>query len=128
MSFDRQYLVWALGYAVIGMCLGIVMAASHNHGEFVTHAHILLVGFVLSIAYGIIHKLWLGQPNPILARIQFIVHQAAAVILSVGLFLLYGNLVAADRLEPVLASASVVVLIGALLMMYMVLRARVVKA
>lgn len=127
MSFDRKYLVWALGYAAIGMCLGIFMAASHNHAQHVTHAHILLVGFVLSLGYGIIHKLWLGHPNPIIARIQFIVHQAAAVTMFTGLLLLYGNVLPEPQLDPILGIASITVLVGALLMLYMVLKTSAVK-
>jgi len=127
VTFDRKYLVWALGYAVLGMCLGIFMAASHNHAERVTHAHVLLVGFVLSFVYGIIHKLWLEQPNPVIAKAQFIVHQAGAVTMSIGLLLLYGNVVPEAQLDPVLGIASVTVLVGALLMLYMVLRTSAVK-
>src|SRR5712672_2871895 len=40
VSFDKQYVVWALGYLAVGICLGIVMAATHDHGQFPTHAHI----------------------------------------------------------------------------------------
>lgn len=127
MSFDRKYLVWALGYVAIGMCLGIFMAASHNHAQHVTHAHILLVGFVLSLGYGIIHKLWLGHPNPIIAKIQFIVHQAAAVTMFTGLLLLYGNVLPEPQLDPILGIASITVLVGALLMLYMVLKTNAVK-
>jgi len=121
MGFDRKYLIWALSYAAIGMCLGIFMAASHNHTEFVTHAHILMIGFLLSFAYAIIHKLWLREPNPAIATTQFVVHQAAAITLSAGLFLLYGNMVAEAQLGPFLGVASVLVLVGALLMLYMIL-------
>lgn len=128
MSFDRQYLIWALAYAAIGMCLGIFMAASHNHEQYITHAHILLVGFVVSFVYGIIHKLWLGTLNPIIAKTQFIVHQAGAVTMLTGLLLLYGNFLPAPLLDPILGVASVTVLIGALLMFYMVLKTSPVKA
>lgn len=127
MTYDRKYLVWALGYVVIGMCLGVFMAASHDHSEHVTHAHINLVGFVLSFGYGIIHKLWLVQPNLIVARIQFIVHQAAALTMFTGLFLLYGNIVPEAQLDPILAIAAISVLAGALLMLYMVLKTRAVR-
>lgn len=48
MSFDKKYLIWALGYAVAGMSVGLFMAASGNHGEMVAHAHILLIGFAVS--------------------------------------------------------------------------------
>ena len=127
MSFDRQYLIWALGYVATGMCLGIFMAASHNHAQHVTHAHILLVGFVLSLGYGIIHKLWLGHTNPVIARIQFIVHQAAAVMMFTGLFLLYGNVAPESQLDPILGIASITVVAGALLMLYMVFKTNAVK-
>ncbi|MFI4889584.1 MAG: TonB-dependent receptor [Steroidobacterales bacterium] len=124
MNYDRKYLVWALAYAVVGMCVGIFMAASHDHGEFVTHAHILMIGFVLSLVYGIIHKLWLSQPKPLVARTQFVLHQAAAVTLSVGLWLLYGKFVPEAQLDPILGIAAITALVGALLMLYMVLATR----
>jgi len=122
MGFDRKYLIWALGYVAAGMGLGIFMAASHNHGQLVTHAHANLVGFLLSFCYGIIHKLWLGQPNRTLAQIQFVVHQVASVALIIGLFLLYGKFVPEAQIEPVLSIGSIAVLASALLILYMVLK------
>ena len=128
MNLDRRYLVWALGYAAVGLALGIYMAASQNHAELVTHTHILLVGFVLSFVYGIIHKLWLQQPARALANVQFVVHQAGAITISVALFLLYGGLVPATTLDPILGAASVGILLALLLMLYMVIRSGTEKA
>lgn len=54
---DRKFILTAFGYAILGLALGIHMAASKDHGQFVTHAHIMLVGFVLSFIYGLCHKL-----------------------------------------------------------------------
>jgi hypothetical protein len=122
MNLDRRFLVWALSYAAIGLVLGIYMAASQNHSELVTHAHILLIGFVLSLVYGIIHKLWLTKPSRAVANTQFVLHQAAALTISVGLFLLYGNFVPLATLDPILGTAAVGVLVGMLLMLYMVIR------
>ena len=127
MSFDRKYLVWALSYVAVGMGLGIFMAASHNHAQHVTHAHILLVGFVVSLIYAVIHKLWLGEKPPSLAKIQFIVHQAGAVTMFSGLFLLFGNIVPEAQLDAVLAIASITVFTAALLMIVMVLKTNAVK-
>jgi hypothetical protein len=67
------------------MWFGIYMAASHNHAEWVAHAHILLLGFMLSLAEGIIHRLWLDEPNHTVATIQFILHHVGALTLLVGL-------------------------------------------
>src|SRR5215472_1389564 len=122
MNLDRRFLIWGLSYATAGIVLGIYMAATHNHGELVTHAHILLIGFVLSLVYGIIHKLWLEKPNRAVANTQFVLHQAAAITISVGLFLLYGGIVPEPALGPVLGIASASVLLGMLLMLYMVMR------
>lgn len=120
MNFDKRYVIWALSYAAVGLVLGIYMAASHIHTELVAHAHILLIGFVVSFIYGIIHKLWLQRPNRAIANIQFVLHQAAAITLSLGLFLLYGNMVPAPTLDPILGIASAGVLVAMLLMLYMV--------
>jgi|SRR5579862_8027387 hypothetical protein len=122
MNLDRRFLIWALSFAAAGLALGIYMAASNNHGQLVTHAHILLIGFVISLVYAIIHKLWLVKPNRSVANVQFLVHQAAAVTVSVGLFLIFGGLVPEPTLGPILAVASVGVLLAMLLMLYMVLR------
>jgi hypothetical protein len=128
MNLDRKYLVCALLFAIAGMILGIYMAASNNHGELVAHAHILLIGFVVSLIYGIIHKLWLAKPNPMIANLQFYLHQAAALILSVGLTLLYGGTVPPGPLVPLLTIGSIAVLIGVLMMLYLVLTTRAVPA
>lgn len=128
MDFSRRYLVFALCYATIGMALGIFMAASHDHGQLVTHAHVLLVGFVLSLIYGIIHRLWLEAPHRVVANVQFVLHHVAAIAMFVGLFLLYGGKAAEATLEPLLGLGSVGVLIGMLLMLYMVLRPGTVPA
>src|SRR5260370_34132685 len=103
------------------------MAATRNHGQFPTHAHINLIGFLLSFGYGIIHKLWLGQANPTLAKIQIIVHQAATVTIVAGLFLLYGNFVPEAQLAPILVNAAISVLSGALLMLDMVPKTNTVQ-
>ena len=123
MGFDRKYLIWALGYVVAGMSVGIYMAASKDHGQLVAHAHILLLGFVVSFVYGIIHKLWLPQPGKTLATTQFVLHQAAALVMFAGLLLLYGNALPEPTLGPILGLASIGVLVAALLMIVMVLQA-----
>jgi hypothetical protein len=94
----------------------------------VTHAHILLVGFVVSLVYGVIHKLWLDPKAPHLAKLQLIVHQVGAVTMVVGLFLLYGRIVPDAQLDPILGFASITVLIGILMMLFMVCKTNTAKA
>jgi uncharacterized membrane protein YjdF len=122
-SFDRKYLIWALGYAVAGMSLGIYMGLSGNHGQLVTHAHIMLVGFVASLIYAVIHRLWLTAPSRMLATIQFILHQAGGLAMFAGLLLIYGRVAPEERVGPLMGVASLAVILGVLLMLVMVLKA-----
>lgn len=116
---DRVFLITALVYAIAGMSLGIMMAMSKDHGQLVTHAHILLVGFVVSFIYALCHKLWLGKNNTHLSMAQCVLHQLGALFMSTGLFLLYGNHVAIDKVDPLLGASSIAVLLAALLMLVM---------
>lgn len=122
MDMDRKYPIAALAYALIGLALGIYMASSHNHVHRVTHAHILLVGFVLSFVYGIIHKLWIVRTSTLLSMAQFMFHQLGAAVLLAGLFLLYGNILPESMIGPFMGIASICVLIGMALMLVMVLK------
>lgn len=122
-NFDRKYLVWALCYAVAGMGLGIYMGESGNHAQFVAHAHIMLVGFVTSLIYAVIYRLWIPVPSRVLATIQFILHQAGSLAMCTGLLLLYGRVVSPERIGPLLGPATLAVILGVLLMLVMVLEA-----
>lgn len=121
--FDRTYVIWALCYAIAGMALGIYMATSGNHGQLVTHAHIMLLGFVTSLIYAVIHRLWLAAPSRGLASTQFILHQAGALTLLAGLLLIFGHAVSDDKIGPMMGVASLAVILGMLLMLVMVLKA-----
>nr|WP_241242422.1 TonB-dependent receptor [Thalassotalea sp. G2M2-11] len=98
------------------MSLGIFMAASKDHGQLVTHAHILLIGFVVSFIYGLCHKLWLNNLVSKLSLAQFYIHQIGTVGVVVGLFLYYGKFVSLETIDPLLALSSLAVLTGMILM------------
>lgn len=112
----RKFVLTALGYAILGMLLGIHMAATHNHVQMVTHAHILLVGFVVSFVYAVCYKVWNLDNGSTLQKVQFYSHQAGAAIMIVGLYLLYGNIMDMGTLDPVLAVGSLLVLAAMIIM------------
>lgn len=120
---DRKFVLTAFGYAIVGLALGIYMASSKDHGQLVTHAHIMLLGFVVSFVYGLCHKLWLGNTTSALAVAQYYIHQAGSLVLFVGLFLLYGGFAADAAIGPVLGVASVAVFVGMVLMQVLFLKA-----
>lgn len=113
---DRKFVLTALGYALIGLILGIYMAASKNHGQLVTHAHIMLLGFVVSFIYALCHKLWLTNTNSTLVSLQYFLHQIGTFLLLISLFLLYGKYVDEKILDIVLGISSIIVLLGVVLM------------
>jgi len=113
---DRKFILIAIIYAVIGMTLGMVMAASKNHGQMTTHAHIILVGFVVPFIYALCHRLWLNNGGSVMAKAQFYIHQLGIFVMALGLFLRYGGFIEADKIEPLLASSSILVTIAMLLM------------
>jgi hypothetical protein len=68
-------------YAVVGMALGIFMAASHDHTLATAHAHLNLIGFVSLALFGLFY-----QSNPATAATRLAkIHAAAATL---GLWLL----------------------------------------
>jgi len=119
---DRKFLIVGFAYAIVGLGLGIFMAASKDHVQFTTHAHIMLIGFLLSFLYALCHKLWLNGPIGILAKVQYYMHLIGASVISGGLFLLYGNFVPLETIDPVLAMSSIAVFIAALLMFVLLLK------
>lgn len=118
----RWHLLFGLSCAIAGMVLGIVMASSRNHVQHVTHAHLLLLGFVVSLLYAMVYQLWLGGASPRVAGVQTVLHQFGTLVIVTGLYLLFGGHVHADALGPVLATGSLCALGGAMLMFYQVLR------
>ncbi|MDN4500827.1 TonB-dependent receptor [Alteromonadaceae bacterium BrNp21-10] len=121
---ERKFLLSAFGYALVGVILGIFMASSKNHGQLVTHAHIMLLGFVVSFIYAVCHKLWLTTPSAKLVQVQYYAHQIGTLVLVVALFLMYGGMVAASVLGPILGVASILVLLGVILMKVMIIKAK----
>ena len=120
---SRWHVMFGLGFAVLGMALGIYMAISKNHVQHVTHAHILLLGFVVSVLYGAIYRLWLASASARLATIQTGLHEIGTVLLVAGLFLLYSGTATEDSLGPLLGSGSIAVILSAVLMLYQMVRA-----
>ena len=113
---DKKFVLTSLGYALVGLALGIYMAASKDHGQLVTHAHIMLLGFVVSFIYALCHKLWLNNIQSTLSILQYYLHQAGTLLLLASLFLLYGKLVDEKILDIILGISSIAVLIGVILM------------
>ncbi|MDH5538513.1 MAG: hypothetical protein OEY03_03820 [Rhizobacter sp.] len=118
----RAHTLFGLVFAVIGMGLGIYMAASHDHGQHVTHAHVLLLGLVVSLLYGMVCRLWRPEVSGRLAKIQLVLHQVGTLLLVAGLYMLYGAVLPEPSIAPLLGIASLAVLGAAVLMLFIFVR------
>lgn len=125
MGHDRHYVFWALVYVVCGMSLGFVMAVYHHNAQQLSPEHVILVGLVLSLVYGVIHKLWLLLPHPFnpfpsIFLIMLHLHRAGALTMFTALLLMYGEVFLNEQIEPALAFAYIITLIATQTMQYMV--------
>lgn len=121
MKVEKLHVTIGLFYALAGMALGIVMAESGDHTQHVTHAHALLVGFVVSSLYAVFYRLW-GLAQGLLALIQFALHHIGTIVMVGGLYILYGAIMPEDQIGPILGIASVLVIAGMALMTWFVIR------
>lgn len=119
---DKKYIFSALTYALTGMVLGTVMAATKNHSQMVTHAHIMLLGFVTTFCYGLCYKLWIKNVNHRIANLQFAIHHTGTFMMLAGLFLIYGQRVDASHIEMMMASSAFAVIVAMLLMILQLIR------
>lgn len=97
----------AVLFALIGMIVGLYMAASHNHALAPGHAHINLIGWVSLFLIGLFYERRPQLDKSAGARWQVIIYTFGAVVLNASLAaMLLGNTAA----EPGAAAGSVVVL------------------
>jgi hypothetical protein len=119
---DRKYLMVSFGYGIVGLLLGIYMAASKNHGQFITHAHIMLVGFVISFIYAACYKIWITDQNSIIPKIQYYLHLAGSAVLLISLFLMFGQFMSETILGPILGVAAISVLASMVMMKVLIVK------
>lgn len=75
MRFDRRFIVVATLYAILGVWLGAHMGRTGDHSQFPTHAHIMLLGFVSNVVFGLVYKMWPAAQDSRLVSIHFWLHQ-----------------------------------------------------
>lgn len=116
----RRHVYFGLWLLMLGMGLGIYMGISGNHAYAGAHAHINLVGGLLSLVYAVILRIWVPEgASPKLIPFQQFVHWLGTLGLGGGLFLMMGGHAPLAILTPVLAISAILVFC-ALFMMFMI--------
>jgi hypothetical protein len=115
MSMSRGYLLVGVLYLVIGIVLGGYMSATNDHTLAPLHAHINLLGFAVMSIFGIVFRLIPAVGENGLAKAQFWLHQAGALVLLVMLFLLLNGSITEAAMVPLAPIAELAILIAVLL-------------
>tara|TARA_R110000868_G_scaffold304854_1_gene565987 strand:+ start:3221 stop:3595 length:375 start_codon:yes stop_codon:yes gene_type:complete len=123
MKLYKIHLVLGLAWLLAGMTLGQIMGESGDHGQLPTHAHIMLVGGVLSITWGLLYKL-LNLPAKLIGLVQAAAHHIGVGVMIVALYCLYGGAGDPATLGPILGIAGTAVMLSVLLMLFLVVKAK----
>jgi hypothetical protein len=99
----------ATSLAIVGILMGIAMAASGNHAVMPAHAHLNLLGWVSMFLFGIYYRLHPAIDASRVARIQVAVWTVGTVVLTMAVALIHLGYEAAG---PVAGVSSLVVLGG----------------
>ena len=110
---------FAVFFVVVGMLMGIAMAASQDTSVMPAHAHLNLLGWVSLFLFGIYYERRPALDSSRLARLQVLVWALATAVLTVAVAAIHLGHEAAD---PVAAVTSLVILGDVLLFGYLVYR------
>ena len=112
-NIDTRFMRIAVLYLLVGMSLGIHMGMSGDHGQFPTHAHINLVGWVSFMLYGLVYRSFPAAAQSRLAAWHFWFANAGVLLLVVGVAgIMNGH---EEQFEPVAGIGGIISLIGVLI-------------
>jgi hypothetical protein len=103
----------AVVYGILGMLLGNIMGATEDHSQLVTHAHMLLIGWVSFAIFGFFYHLFPGRAASVLARVHFGLAQVSYLALILGLFQIFSGNTGPG--EPIAGVSSMAYLLSMIL-------------
>jgi len=109
----------AVCFGIVGMTIGIAMAASGNHSAFPAHAHLNLLGWVSLFLIGIFYRFHPALDRSRIALIHVVIWICGTIVLTCGVAAIY---LGRPDLEPVAIAGSLAVLGDMLLFAYLVFR------
>jgi cbb3-type cytochrome oxidase subunit 1 len=100
----------AVLYALLGIGIGIYMAASHDFAQRDTHAHANLLGWVSLALSGLIYQAFPYLAEHVLATVHFWSQNIGLPITLIGIALIYGGNPGLG--EPFAGIGSTIVAVG----------------
>jgi hypothetical protein len=112
--YDRNYILLGLVWVVAGMVFGAWLGASDHLNYANSHAHINLLGFVISVLFGLMHWAYPALSKSRAALWQFISYETGVLVLVIGKILVDGG-----NNTVLLPIGSVITIVGTALMLLM---------
>ena len=122
MNVSRNFLVLGSLFLIFGITIGTYMGASGDHSLAPSHAHINLLGFVLSAVFALTYKAYPAMTEGMLASVHFWMHAVGAGVLNILLFLMLAGLVSDAIMFPLAPITELLVLLGAVVFAWNVFR------
>lgn len=119
MKLDRLYILAGFVWLVIGMVFGIYLGITDQLQFSNSHAHANLLGFVVSVLFGLIYRNWPALQESRLAVPQFVLYQIGAIVLVAGKYDIDNG--GGGVLAP---PGSMIVVLGTVLMFWIFARAK----
>lgn len=116
----RNFFTLAVIYSLLGMMLGLHMAMSQDHSQIPTHAHIMVLGWLMSAVFAFFYHLVPAARASRLAIIHFWLAAVSSLGMFIGLFVLYGG---NPAIEPVLGVSAMAYFASAFLFAFIALSA-----
>lgn len=106
------YFRTAAVFLLVGILMGLHMAATHDHSTLAAHAHVNLLGWVTPALFAGYFALNPAQAERRLAKLQYGVYVAGVVLMGPMFYLMLRG---RPELEPVVIFSSLLVFAGAIL-------------
>jgi len=108
-NMSNWFLRLAVLYIIVGVTLGLYMAASHDHSMHPVHAHLNLLGWVALSLFGLFYRAVPAAAKTRLAKAHFWIYVPSHFAQMVLLSMLY---LGRNEIEPALGLVSSLVGVG----------------
>lgn len=115
MDVSRNFVLVGTVFLIIGICFGIYMGGGGDRAFAPLHAHVNLLGFVLSMIFALTYRSYAAMGASRLASLHFWLHVVAGVVLLLMLFLLLAGRIAETAMFPLAPIAELAILLGVVL-------------
>lgn len=122
MNVSRNFLLLGSAFLIVGIVMGMYMGGSGNHALAISHAHINLLGFVLSAVFALTYKAYPAMAAGRMASIHFWLHFVGAIMVNLLVFLLLAEFITEAAMVPIAPISELLVLLGVLAFGWNVLR------